>query len=55
MKTHLLHCLDPEAGIEEEYHPKSNTVYCFRTMRIIKDNFYSLENVNRKNGDLEVS
>jgi THO complex subunit 1 len=27
--------MDPESGIEEEYHPKHDKVYCWRTLRVI--------------------
>ena len=31
--------LDPEAGIEAEYHPKNNVLFCWRAMRLLaKDN-----------------
>lgn len=26
---------DPDAGIDEEYHPKQNSVYCWRAMRLL--------------------
>ena len=28
---------DPEAGIEEEYHPKNDSVYCWRARRLLAD------------------
>lgn len=33
---------DPDAGIEDEYHPKHDTVYCWRTRRLIACNKLSV-------------
>lgn len=32
---YLIECMDPEAGVEEEYHPKNNKSYCWRAMRLM--------------------
>jgi len=47
--------LDPDAGIEEEYHPKHNTVRTFRSLRLVKDSFNveAVSKVRKNDGDLE--
>lgn len=31
-------CEDPESGIEDEYHPKHDPVYCWRALRLFQEN-----------------
>ena len=45
---------DPENGIEEEYHPKNNPIFCWRGLRILSaHNLDSFDLVNTKTGDFE--
>ncbi|CAM9200250.1 unnamed protein product [Chrysoparadoxa australica] len=32
---HFIDCMDPEAGIEEQYHPKHDKLYCWRALRLV--------------------
>lgn len=52
--------LDPEAGIENEYHPKNNMLSCWRALRLITKNHIGhlgerdgKSMMNKKTGDFE--
>jgi len=54
--------LDPEAGIEAEYHPKNDKLFAWRAMRLLSDTKYigilggdksGHKMINLKNGDFE--
>lgn len=46
--------LDPDAGIEHEYHPKRNAPYCWKAMRLLGQQHLGLfKMVQRNNGDFE--
>ena len=46
--------LDPENGIEAEYHPRNDKPFAWRAMRLLaRDNLGSFGEVRRKDGDFE--
>uniref|UniRef100_A0A7S4N1P0 THO complex subunit 1 n=2 Tax=Odontella aurita TaxID=265563 RepID=A0A7S4N1P0_9STRA len=57
LESHLedyVEALDPEAGIEETYHPRNDKAFSWRAMRLLaKDNIGRFEAVRRRDGDFE--
>lgn len=45
--------LDPDSGIEAEYHPKNDRVFCWRALRLLSNDHLEVFATVRPNGDLE--
>ena len=56
VKDHLeeyADALDPESGIEAEYHPKNNALFCWRAMRLLSTKHLSDLHLLSQSGDFE--
>ncbi|KAL7556563.1 hypothetical protein ACA910_009081 [Epithemia clementina (nom. ined.)] len=56
LKSHLeeyVEALDPESGIEAEYHPKSNALFSWRAVRLLSATHLSDLHLLNNNGDFE--
>lgn len=56
LDTHLseyIEALDPEAGIEPEYHPKQSKVFCWRAIRLLAQDYFADFGSIASNGDFE--
>jgi THO complex subunit 1 len=46
--------LDPEAGIDAEYHPKNNANFCWQTLRLLaREHLDCFGNIRHSDGDFE--
>lgn len=57
LKEHLepyVEALDPESGIEDEYHPKHDSLFTWRAMRLFAKNQLPLMSQCRQPADLEI-
>lgn len=59
VESHLedyVEALDPESGIEPEYHPKNESLFCWRALRLLSDQHVGsqFEKIG-PNGDFEVA
>jgi THO complex subunit 1 len=49
----FVEALDPDSGIEAEYHPKNDRVFCWRALRLLSNDHLEMFAALRPNGDLE--
>jgi THO complex subunit 1 len=49
----FVEALDPDSGIEAEYHPKNDRVFCWRALRLLSNDHLEVFATLRANGDLE--
>ena len=49
----FVEALDPDSGIEAEYHPKNDRVFCWRALRLLSNDHLEVFATLRPNGDLE--
>jgi THO complex subunit 1 len=49
----FVEALDPDSGIEAEYHPKNDRVFCWRALRLLSNDHLEVFSTLRPNGDLE--
>jgi len=56
LETHFdefVEALDPDSGIEAEYHPKNDTLFCWRALRLLSVDHLGAYAKVRPTGDLE--
>lgn len=57
LESHLedyVDALDPEAGIEAEYHPRNDKLYCWRSLRLLgRQHLDYFGQIRRSDGDFE--